>query len=206
MAGHSSPGEHAQRYRVFVAVALPEAVRYAIEAAQNELRAAMHSPSIRWTRPEQLHLTLRFLGGVDVRQVEPLKESVRDACDGFGGFQLSASGLGVFPNVRRPRVVWAGIDDANGRLSELQRSIQSATSAFTSEPPEDRFTGHVTLARCRDAGRGEAATLAGMIGRMATRSFGAWTVSDVEVIRSETLPTGSRYSTLAQVRLSRPAL
>jgi 2'-5' RNA ligase len=201
MAGHSSAGERPPRYRVFVAITLPEAVRHAIETAQTELRADLRSKTIRWTRREQFHMTLRFLGGVDVQQIDRLRESVRTACSGFGDLQLTASGIGVFPGVRRPRVVWAGIDDRAGRLALLQREIETSTSAFTAEPPEDRFTGHVTLARCRDITRSEAATLAGLVGRMATRSFGAWTVSDVEVIRSETLPTGSRYTTLEQAPL-----
>src|SRR5512138_2263853 len=163
MAGHSSPGEHPDRYRTFIAIVLPDAVRDAIEAAQRELRASLPAKSIRWTRREQFHLTLRFLGGVDVQQIEHLNETVRRACNGFGILQLSASGLGVFPGVRRPRVVWAGIDDQSGRLARLQRSIQAATDTFTSEPPEDRFTGHVTLARCRAVNRREAATLAAMV-------------------------------------------
>jgi len=201
MAGHSSPGEQPQRHRLFIAIALPDAVRLAIETAQGELRAVLHAKSIRWTRRDQFHLTLRFLGGVDVQQVERLNESVRSVCEGFGDLQLSASGLGVFPGVRRPRVVWAGIDDRAGRLSALQRSIQTATEPFTSEPSEDRFRGHVTLARCRDVNRSEATALAAMVGKMAARSFGEWRVPDVEVIRSETLPSGSRYTTLARVRL-----
>jgi RNA 2',3'-cyclic 3'-phosphodiesterase len=201
MAGHSSPGEHPQRYRVFVAIVLPETVKDAIEDVQGELRSALPAASMRWTRREQFHLTLRFLGAVDVSQIERLNESVREACSGVGELQLTAAGLGVFPGVRRPRVVWAGIDDRGGRLAILQREIETATHAFTAEPPEDRFTGHVTLARCREINRGESATLAGLVGRMASRSFGSWTASEVDVIRSETLPSGSRYTTLARVRL-----
>jgi len=186
---------------VFIAIALPEAVKSAMEETQHELRAILPAKSIRWTRREQFHLTLRFLGGVDVTKLEPLSQSVRRACRGFGALQLSASGLGVFPGARRPRVVWAGADDRNGRLAVLQREIDAASSTFTSEPAEERFTGHVTLARCRDVGRAESATLAAMVGRMATRSFGEWTVLDVEIIRSETLPGGSRYSTLGRAQL-----
>src|SRR5262249_18152016 len=102
---------------------------------------------------------------------------------------------------RRPRVVWTGVDDRDGRLTALQRSIEAASAPFTDEPPQETFTGHITLARCRDIDRSEASTLSTLVDRMAGRSFGEWTATSVDVMRSITAPTGARYTTIAEISL-----
>jgi 2'-5' RNA ligase len=201
MDRHSKSDTGPEWYRLFIAIALPEPVKGAIEKTQDELRAAMPAKSIRWTRREQFHLTMRFLGAVEVAQVDRLNEAVRRACAGSGDLQLLASGIGVFPGVRRPRVVWTGVDDRGGRLAALQRSIEAATGPFTDEAPQETFTGHITLARCRDINRAEASTLAKLVDKMASRSFGDWTATSVEIIRSVTAATGARYTTLAEIGL-----
>jgi len=201
MDGHSKSGQPPERYRLFVAIELPEAVKQAIENTQDELRAALPAESIRWTRREQFHLTMRFLGSVEAPQVDRLNEALRRACTGSGELQLRAGRIGVFPGGRRPRVVWAGVDDGAGKLLLLQRSIEGATASFTNEPPQEKFTGHITLARCREINRTDAATLATLVDKMAARSFGEWTAASVEVIRSQPTSRGSRYTTLASVSL-----
>jgi RNA 2',3'-cyclic 3'-phosphodiesterase len=201
MDGHSRSDPGSERYRLFVAIALPEPVRHAIEKAQDELRAALPAKSVRWTRTEQFHLTMRFLGGVEAQQVDRLNDAVRRACAGSGELQLRAARIGIFPGARRPRVVWIGVDDRGGRLAELQRSIETATNAFT-EPPQETFTGHITLARCRDLNRGEASTLTSLVQAMTNRSFGDWIAGGVDIIRSQPTPQGSRYTTLATIDLN----
>jgi len=204
MVGHSKSDTRPERYRLFIAIALPEPVMHAIERAQSELRAALPTTSIRWTRREQFHLTMRFLGGVDVARVDRLNEAVRRACADSGVLQLRAAGIGVFPGVRRPRVVWTGVDDREGRLAALQRSIEAASAAFTDEPPQEKFSGHITLARCRDISRTDATRLATLLDKLANRSFGEWSANAVEIIRSETLPGGSRYTTFSEIALAVP--
>jgi RNA 2',3'-cyclic 3'-phosphodiesterase len=126
---------------------------------------------------------------------------VRRACAGFGELVLRAAGIGVFPGARRPRVVWTGVEDRTGRLTTLQRSIETATAAFTDEPSQEKFSGHITLARCRDVNRSDAGTLARLVEKLAGRSFGEWTAAGVAVIRSQPTSQGSRYTTLASVGL-----
>jgi 2'-5' RNA ligase len=202
MDGHSRSDARSERYRLFIAIGLPEPVRHAIEKAQKELRAALPTKSIRWTRSDQFHLTMRFLGGVEAQRVDRLSDAVRRACAGAGVLQLRAARIGIFPGLRRPRVLWTGVDDRDGRLAELQHSIEAVTNAFTDEPPQDKFTGHVTLARCRDINRADASTLATLVQAMANRAFGDWTADSVDVIRSQPAPQGSRYATIATIDLN----
>jgi 2'-5' RNA ligase len=201
MGGHSRSDPRPERHRLFIAIPLPEPVRRAMEKAQDELRAALPGQSIRWTRSEQFHLTMRFLGGVDAQQVDRLNDAVRRACAGSGVLQLRAERIGVFPGPRRPRVVWTGVEDRDGRLAALQRSIEAATNAFTEEPPQEKFTGHITLARCRDINRNEASTLIALVQAMADKSFGHWTAGGVDIVRSQPTPQGSRYTTVAEIGL-----
>jgi 2'-5' RNA ligase len=187
--------------RLFIALQLPEPVKDSIREAQAELRAALPEHAVRWTRAEQLHVTLRFLGEVDRSRTEALVLSVARACDGFGAVGLRAAGLGMFPDARRPRVIWVGVSDPAGRLTRLQRAIEAAAAAFTAEKPERTFTGHVTIGRCRDMGRRDVVELRTLGDAMQRRQFGEWTADRVDIVRSELGPGGSRHTTFAALNL-----
>src|ERR1039458_2056675 len=100
-----------ERFRLFIAVTIPEEVKAKIAEAQSELRRALPERSVRWTKREQFHLTLRFLGNVDAPRVEALEEALRAACRGFSALWLSARGIGFFPDLRFPRGARGGGSD-----------------------------------------------------------------------------------------------
>ena len=185
--------------RVFIAVPLPEPVKHSISVAQSKLRDALPSKSVRWTKREQLHVTLCFLGKVDSQRVEALIVSARRAAAQSGLLELRAGGIGMFPHRRRPHVLWTHVHERRDRLSGLQRRVAEATADFTNERPEKTFTGHVTLGRCHALTRAQAAMLAGLADAMDNRAFGEWTADRIEVVRSELGPGGSRYTTLAEI-------
>ena len=197
MPGSPSP----EALRLFISLSVPEAVKQSIEAAQTELRRVATDNAARWTRREQFHLTLRFLGNVPVNQLEELVEQSRLAARTFGPLHLTAQRLGFFPNAKLPRVVWAGISDRDNQLTELWRSIQSAVEPFTKEPPERQFKAHVTLGRINRLRRPEAVELAKTAAQFDNQSFGHWTASQLELMRSELSPTGARHSELAAIPL-----
>src|SRR4029077_17189165 len=113
------------RFRLFVAIKIPADVRSAIEGAHSCLRRELSGAAIRWTKIEQLHLTLKFLGNVDTGRVEALADALRTICLGFAPLRLRAGGVGSFPNLRRPRVLWVGVSDAQGQLERLQRAVEA---------------------------------------------------------------------------------
>ncbi len=188
-------------HRLFIALPLPAHVKDAIGRAQEELRSALPAARARWTRREQLHVTLKFLGNVDSQLVDELTGRMTHACARFGPLQLHARGLGMFPNPRRPRVIWARVADRHERLGALQRIVETAAAAFTSEMPEATFTGHATLGRCTSLNRKEAVALAAMAVEMEHRLFGDWQADAVEIVRSELGPGGSRHTVLAALSL-----
>jgi len=191
-----------ERFRLFIAVTIPGEIKAKIEAAQAELRRVLPERAARWTRREQFHLTLRFLGDVDASRVEALGEAVRAACWGFGALHLRAERVGFFPDLRYPRVVWVGVQDQAERLPLLQEAVARATREYTTEEKEKQFTGHVTLARIKGIKRPEAEALGKAAAGMAERLFGQWTACQVELMRSELLPQGARHSTLASIALA----
>ncbi len=194
-----------ETYRVFIAISLPEHVKDEIERAQEQLRSALPGKCVRWSRREQWHLTLKFLGNVESRRLEALTASMRGACAGFGVLQLRAGQIGFFPDARHPRVVWTRVRDGRDWLPSLQRAVETAAAGFTSEAPEPEFTGHVTLGRCRMIKRSQAEMLSMLAKAMEDRVFGEWTADRLEIIRSQLSPGGSRYTTLASLPLAPPS-
>ena len=187
--------------RLFIAVLVPEDIKAEIETAQAQLRRALPEGAVRWAKREQFHLTLRFLGSVEPPRVRALTEAVQAACQGFGVLRLRAEGIGCFPDARFPRVVWVGVTDLRLQLPRLQTAIQAASQKFTTEEPEDRFTGHVTLGRIKKIRRPEAEALAKATIPLAQRAFGEWTTSEIHIMQSELSPQGARHGILASIPL-----
>lgn len=193
---------NSEQFRLFIAVTIPEEVKTKIEEAQGKLRRALPERAVRWTRREQFHLTLKFLGDVDAPRVEALGEAIRAACQGFGALHLRAERVGFFPDLRYPRVVWVGVKDQAEQLPRLQGAVESATREYATEDKEERFTGHVTLARIKGIRRPEAEALDKAAAGMAEQLFGQWTAYQVELMRSELLPQGAWHSSVASITLA----
>jgi 2'-5' RNA ligase len=197
-----SEGNGGEVWRLFIAIPVPEFVKTEMENAQAELRAAIPSDCVRWTRREQFHLTLKFLGDVDSRAVDELIMGLKETCKGRGPIPLQAGRIGCFPDLRHPRVIWAWVHDAKEQLVDLQRVIETVAGKFTGEKSEENFTGHVTLGRTKGIKREQAESLTRVVHSMTNRFFGEWTANTAELIRSELNSGGSRYTTLATIPLS----
>jgi 2'-5' RNA ligase len=152
-------------------------------------------------RTVHLHLTLRFLGDVDCWRIEDLKTSLLKRVGMVGRFELRCERLECFPNLRRPKVVWAWVHDEQEQLAALQRIVVIATETFTQQPKENQFIGHVTLARLKRIRRAEVERIASFFEGAVHRQFGSWAANEVELVRSELSPQGSRYTVLAEVPL-----
>ena len=188
--------------RLFIALAVPAAVMAELKRAQAELREQLPGDVVRWTRPEQIHLTLKFLGGMAFSQVDPLGQVVRKACHDFPPLHLHAERIGFFPQIRHPRVIWVSVRDDQEQLGPLQKAIAEAAAPFTLEKDEKEFTAHLTLGRTKNIRAHQARVLAEASQGMANRVFGNWTADKVDIMRSELHSTGRSYSCLASIPLS----
>lgn len=127
--------------RLFVAIALDAGPRDRLAALQSGLAGA------RWVAPENLHLTLRFIGHVPRAEAEDLALALEGVS--APGFQLLISGLGRFGNAKRTRAVWAGIEEPSGALRHLHDKVESALVRAGMAPDRHRFSPHITLARLK---------------------------------------------------------
>ncbi len=189
--------------RLFVAVSVPDRIKAELALAQEELRSLVSEHGIRWTRTEQFHLTLKFLGNVPQSDLSRVSELLHDACTGFPVLRLRCERIGFFPHKRVPRVIWASVHDEAKALPMLQESVEAALEGICPAEKENDFTAHVTLARCHDVRRSDAETLLHAAQEMNARFFGEWEVKQVELIRSELRPGGSRYSLIDSFPLAR---
>jgi 2'-5' RNA ligase len=181
--------------RSFVAVLLPEPVRARLGEAVATLSA--RAPRLGWVRPENLHLTLRFLGGLDAAGVAAAGDAVRRAAAGRAPFRLGLGGLGGFPSARAPRVVWAGVTAGAAALAGLQGALEAELTARGFPPEMRAFHAHVTLGRARDPR--QARGLEALLGSAA--GFGELTVAAVHLMRSDLGRGGARYDVLLEAAL-----
>lgn len=189
-------------WRLFIAIHLPDEVRSRLAEAQRALQSRTSRGVVRWTPVEQMHLTLRFLGDVPEESVPDVIEALYRATLTTASFELSATGLGCFPDLRRPRVLWAGVSGDLDRLHALQELVATETAAWGQR--EDRaFHAHLTLGRFKDGAGREASRLGAELAEEAHHDFGRWRVSEVTLMRSELSPAGARHSVLAEAALSR---
>jgi 2'-5' RNA ligase len=183
--------------RLFIALAVPPEVRREIARAQDQLRRRSPPGAVRWTQPEQFHVTLKFLGDVPAAEVEALNTAVAAACAGFPALKLCARGVGFFPNADRPRVLWAGAEDDGGRLAGLHRRLEEAVGRFAPPEKPERFSGHITLGRFKPGHLGSLADLRERAARLRDRPFGGWPSGGVELVRSELTADGARHTVWA---------
>lgn len=181
-------------HRLFVALGLPPAVKEALAVLREDLAQGL--PSLRWVRPEGIHLTLRFLGDVPVDRLDNIADALSRCPGDEAGepIRVEASGLGVFPSIRSPRVLWVGFRHVPDALYRLQQRVEKAMVALG--VPEERrpFSPHLTVGRFRrPLRRGEVERLSGHLSHDARRSFGGFDVSRFSLFRSTLLPEGARY-------------
>ncbi len=188
--------------RAFIAVRMNSKSVAAIGAAIDELRGTS-GDAVRWVKPANLHVTLKFLGpAVDPRRLEPLAEALHDVATATSEFDASARGVGAFPNLAHPAVIWVGIRGIeSGTLAALAARIDKAAALCGFEREQKRWNGHLTIGRVR--GRRPSATLRDAARAMAEREFGISRIESLTLYRSHLSDEGSRYEPLATFLLQR---
>ena len=190
------PEDEGERWRVFLAVDIPDGLRAALRPPLESLQPL--SESVRINPVERMHLTLHFLGHLPPSAVEQLPARLEPVVAGHRRLRLAAQGVGAFPGITRPKVLWAGITGPDlPRLIALQTELGDALRRAT-VTVEERFHPHLTLARVRRSLRGqERAVLRNWSARWGSASFGDVPVDQVRLMRSQLGAGPPRYTTLA---------
>ena len=179
--------------RAFLAAPLTAGLRREITLLQQELTDL---PGIRWSRPESLHLTLRFFGDVSQEDLEKIRVSMLSVVGCQPAFEVLATGLGAFPGLHRPRVLWMGLTP-EAPLHELHRRLQSALAKNGVAQEFRPFRPHLTLGRLRQPGVNLSPRLAGYIGR----SFAPLPVTSLVLYESRLHPGGAEHLPMFTVKL-----
>jgi len=149
---------------------------------------------IRWVRPEGIHVTLKFMGDIPVATAENILEVLPAVTAGFSPFELAISGLGAFPNLRRPRVLWAGLTGELKRLSELQAAVDDAVGKLGLPKEQRPFSPHLTLGRVRrEVTDGHLRKIEEVMSAAEPPAASPWTAGTVNLMRTELDPAGSRH-------------
>src|SRR2546430_11114658 len=182
--------------RAFIAIALEPGLVAELKKVQQELQASLPDDSVRWTRPEQLHLTLKFFGHVAAQRLNDLTAALNRACAGIDSFQLALENVGCFPHTKKPRVLWTGIGGELESLRNLQERIEQETGNFGNHKEERLFQPHLTIGRIKAFGI-DARRAGEVVERTHVSKLGAWTVREIKFMQTELAPQAPRSSTLA---------
>jgi 2'-5' RNA ligase len=181
-----------ERWRCFVAATLADPARAAVVAYLDELRAT--TTGVGWTRPDNLHLTFQFLGDVAASRIPRLTERLRAGLAGMAAFEMEVAGIGAFPSVSRPQVLWVGL--TSPAIAPLASTVQRLCDAEGFAPEQRAFRPHVTLGRVRTRSRRDAPAL-GFLARDGARRFGSAPVEEIVLYRSWLGAGGARHTPLA---------
>ena len=204
----------ADSIRCFVAVELPEELRGRIAAGTAFLKKS--KADVKWVRPENLHLTIKFLGQVPEDRVPELTGLLKEAVREAKPFEIEVAGAGVFPGPGSPRVFWVGVSDPRRLLARLARDVEEVLgkAGYGQQEKRDFFSPHLTLGRLRESrpagprrpslkggaeGREEARRLADELATLKDALFGKINLENISLMRSELGPGGARYSRLAKI-------
>lgn len=180
--------------RAFLAMDPPPEVLRRIADIQEVLKKTLRGP-ISWVRPEGIHLTLKFFGDMAAEDLQPISEVVSGQAAGMRPLHLNIKGLGVFPGIRRPRVLWLGVGGEVARLINLQRILAQGFETCGIKQEERPFRAHLTLARIKSP-QGLSG-LDKVLEEKEAESAGSFEAKGLILFKSDLTPKGAIYTVLA---------
>ena len=183
--------------RLFIAAEPSDALRRKLDELSGLL--SFRGDGVKWVNSGGIHLTLKFLGAVDEAMVGAIDDAAGRCAHGLGEIRLSVGSVGMFPDARRPRVIWVGLSGDIERLAGLRDALEGACSSL-GFPTEGRaFRPHLTLGRVKE--RLSTETLK-KIEQSRDAALGEMTIDHIELIKSELKPSGAVYTTLSSYPLT----
>ena len=183
--------------RAFIAIDLPEKIRSSLGEAQEVLK--LQRFRVNWVRPQNIHLTLKFLGNTAAADIDKIVAAMALATKDCADVSLAAKGIGVFPDNRRPRIIWAGLSGQLEILQDIQRALDGHL-ADLGFPKETRgFKAHLTLGRVK--GKITSERLKTAIAKLKGFESKSFDVNRIILFKSELRPSGAVYSQLQGVSL-----
>lgn len=184
-----------EEIRSFIAIDISDEVRKALKEFMDELKQV--GENVRWVRVEGIHLTLKFLGNIRPALIPQILKALEKSVAGIGRLRMEVKGTGAFPNSKKPRVLWVGVNEQSGKLNQLASALDKELSNLGFKEEDRLFKPHLTLGRVQ----GKVAKVCDIIREMEDKNFGEFEATEVILFRSELKPTGAEYLRLGVVPL-----
>lgn len=185
--------------RTFISVHFSHEVISNLDRISRELKTSLSSQSkVKWIRPENIHLTLQFLGDVGSGEIEELSFCLSGAFRDMVAFEVVLSGVGCFPSILKPRVFWVGIQSGKEALKNLYSRVVQITTPLGFTPEDRAFEPHVTLGRVKIFR--EPKKLLAFFDRNANTHAGSCQIDAIHLMASKLTPTGAVYTILDSFR------
>jgi 2'-5' RNA ligase len=176
--------------RLFIALSIPDAIRAEISSFVKGLRRI--GGDVKWVEPENLHVTLKFMGETPLQRVSGITGAMDGALKGMEAFTVEMKGLGAFPGLQRPRVFWAGISGGAVELQSAAGSIEDALELAGFDRSDREFRAHLTIGRARTQGNLQG--VAGEIARNSGRAWGEFRAQGIHLVQSRLSRQGPQYT------------
>lgn len=190
-----------QTIRTFIAVELSADLLRALAETQARLKRTLDMPSLRWVAPEGVHITLKFLGDVLPRQMPDIEAALAEIAPAHSPFEVRATGLGAFPGLNRPSVLWVGLEGDVAALARLRDDVERVIAPLGFPTERRPFNPHLTLARVKDAPAADVQRIRDTLRGAPLGDIGALAVNTLSLMRSDLSPRGARYTRLADYAL-----
>jgi RNA 2',3'-cyclic 3'-phosphodiesterase len=192
------PGE---LIRAFIALELAEPVHQKAVDLLNKVRGDLPQGVVRWVKADGLHLTIKFLGDIPAHHIEDFAGGLRLIAAQFAPFHLRVRKVGAFPNPRKPRVVWVGME-AEKPLTQLHHEVEALANTLGYPPEARSFSPHLTLGRVRQEASADGLwALVNWLINPPVVDLGECLANTLRLYRSELKPGGSVYTPLVEVKL-----
>ncbi len=197
LASHSLLFQMPDIIRTFIGFELPEKIRSFISSIQEDLKS--NRLDARWVRPKNIHLTLKFLGNINKDDTQKVGAAIFKSAADYAPISLAAKGIGAFPGINRPRVLWIGIRGQIDVLIQLQKSLDDQLEKIGFSKENRPFKGHLTLARVK--GRINQAKLINAIKKYGEFEPESFIADNIILFKSDLKSTGAVYTKLISVSL-----
>lgn len=186
----------AELIRSFIAIELPTTVKQELTTLEDLLKKRCPQV-VRWVDPQNIHVTLKFLGDVDSDRVDEINMAIDEATQGMSPFHLELKDLGVFPNLNRVNIIWVDAKGDLDKLTDLQKQIESNMEQLGFAREDRDFTPHLTIGRVRDyVSPDDRKKIGQVLSQTAFASAQVITVNSVNLVKSQLTNTGAIYTRL----------
>lgn len=184
--------------RTFICFELPQDIVERIREVQSELASAGRGRGVRWVKPGNIHLTLKFLGDVERSRLPEIADALKSVAAGCAPLTIGINGAGAFPNTMTPRVFWIGVDEPTGALLSCRDAVEAACESLGFPREKRKFSPHLTIGRIK--GQENVQDVTGRLVNLRLEPM-EFTASEIVIMQSILKQTGAEYKPLHQITI-----